>query len=112
PADDAAVAAYEAELFADRGALLGGNPVARAPRWRFVDPRETVNGGTLATAGDLELAGGGEGELFAYHAATGERLWGFDAQTGVAAGPISYSVDGVQYIAVAARRGLQPYYQP
>ncbi len=111
-ADEAAVAAFEAELFADRGALLGWDPVARAPRWRFVDPRETGNGGTLATAGDLVFAGGGEGEFFAYHAATGERLWGFDAQTGVAAGPISYSVDGEQYIAVTAGRGLQPYYQP
>ena len=112
PAEEAAVAAFEAEHFADRGALLGWDPVARAPRWRFVDPRETPNGGTLATAGDLVFAGGGESEFFAYHAGTGERLWRFDAQTGVAAGPISYSVDGVQYIAVAAGRGLQPYYQP
>ena len=69
-------------------------------------------GGTLVTAGNLVFAGGGRGELIAYRADDGERLWRFHAQTGVAAGPISYEVDGVQYIAVAAGRGLQPYYQP
>jgi quinohemoprotein ethanol dehydrogenase len=112
PAQDAELAALERRLFADRGALIGWDPVARRPAWRYVDSRDTGNGGTLATAGDLVFAGGGQGEFFAYRADTGERLWRFDAQTGVAAGPISYAVDGVQYIAVAAGRGLQPYYQP
>jgi quinohemoprotein ethanol dehydrogenase len=104
--------ALEASLFEDQGALFGWDPVARRPRWRFVDPRETGNGGTLATAGNLVFAGGGEGEFFAYRADTGERLWRFEAHTGVAAGPVSYEIDGVQYVAVAAGRGLQPYYQP
>jgi PQQ-dependent dehydrogenase (methanol/ethanol family) len=112
PALEAEVEALERELFADRGALMGWDPVARQPRWRYVDPRETGNGGTLATAGDLVFAGGGEGELFAYRADTGERLWTFAAHTGVAAGPISYEVGGEQHVAVAAGRGLQPYYQP
>jgi PQQ-dependent dehydrogenase (methanol/ethanol family) len=112
PEQEAELAALEDELFTDSGALMGWDPVARGPRWRYVDPRDTGNGGTLATAGDLVFAGGGEGEFFAYRADTGERLWSFTAQTGVAAGPISYAVDGVQYIAVAAGRGLQPYYQP
>jgi alcohol dehydrogenase (cytochrome c)/quinohemoprotein ethanol dehydrogenase len=112
PAQQAELDALEGELFEDRGALLGWDPVARRPRWRFVDPRETGNGGTLATAGNLVFAGGGDGEFFAYSADTGERLWRFDAHTGVAAGPVSYEVDGVQHVAVAAGRGLQPYYQP
>src|SRR5690606_13556205 len=71
-----------------------------------------IDGGTLATAGDLVFAGGGQGEFIAYRADDGERLWRFTAQTGVAAGPISYEIDGEQYVAVAAGRGLQPYYQP
>ena len=111
-AEQAELDALEASLFEDAGALLGWDPVARAPRWRYVDPRDTGNGGTLVTAGDLLFAGGGQGEFFAYDANSGERLWTFDAQTGVAAGPISYTVDGVQFVAVAAGRGLQPYYQP
>ncbi len=112
PAQRAEVSAREDALFADRGALLGWDPVARGPAWRYVDPRETGNGGTLSTAGKLVFAGGGEGEFFAYRADDGERLWTFDAHTGVAAGPVSYEAGGEQYIAVAAGRGLQPYYQP
>jgi PQQ-dependent dehydrogenase (methanol/ethanol family) len=98
--------------FEDRGAMLGWDPVAGRAVWRTVDPDGAVDGGTLATAGDLVFAGGGQGELIAYDAETGERIWRFTAQTGVAAGPVSYEIDGVQYIAVAAGRGLQPYYQP
>ena len=108
----AELAAVEESLFEDRGALLGWDPVARGPVWRYVDPRETGNGGTLATGGDLVFAGGGRGEFMAYRADNGERLWAFTAQTGVAAGPISYEIDAEQYIAVTAGRGLQPYYQP
>jgi PQQ-dependent dehydrogenase (methanol/ethanol family) len=96
--------------FADKGALIGWDPVARKPRWRSVGAG--IDGGTLATAGDLVFAGGGNNEFIAYRADDGTRLWSFDAQTGVAAGPVSYELDGVQYIAVAAGRGLQPYYQP
>jgi len=96
--------------FADKGALIGWDPVARQPRWRIVGAG--IDGGTLATAGDLVFAGGGTNEFIAYRADDGTRLWSFDAQTGVAAGPVSYELDGVQYIAVAAGRGLQPYYQP
>src|SRR5262249_27438659 len=83
---------------------------ARKPRWRVVGAG--IDGGTLATAGDLVFAGGGTNEFIAYRADDGSRLWSFDAQTGVAAGPVSYELDGVQYVAVGAGRGLQRYYQP
>ena len=92
--------------------MLGWDPVARKPRWRFVDPSGGGDGGTLSTAGNLMFAGGGERQFIAYNAETGERIWHFTAQTGIAAGPISYEIDGEQYVAVAAGRGLQPYYQP
>ena len=104
--------AEQAALFEDRGALLGWDPVARRPAWRIVSPDNAVDGGTLSTAGNLVFAGGNADKFIAYHAETGERLWTFTAHTGVAAGPISYAVDGEQYVAVAAGRGLQPYYQP
>jgi quinohemoprotein ethanol dehydrogenase len=106
-------AQLEAQVrFKDNGALIGWDPVARKPRWRYVDPGGFGNGGTLATAGGLMFAGGGDRAFVAHDAATGERLWSFAAQTGIAAGPISFEIDGEQYIAVAAGRGLQPYYQP
>ncbi len=112
PAQQADMAAREDLQFEDRGALMGWDPVGRGPVWRVLDPQNAIDGGTLATGGDLVFAGGGQGEFIAYRADNGDRLWTFSAQTGVAAGPISYAIDGEQYIAVAAGRGLQPYYQP
>ena len=112
PEIDALLEARPDLQFKDNGALIGWDPVARKPRWRYVDPGGFANGGTLATAGGLVFAGGGERAFVAHDAATGERLWSFAAQTGIAAGPISFELDGQQYVAVAAGRGLQPYYQP
>jgi glucose dehydrogenase len=48
------------------------------------------------------LSGEGDGHLSAFDAATGERLWQFQCGAGVNAPPVSYEVDGVQYVAVAA----------
>ncbi len=59
-------------------------------------------GGVLATAGNLVFTGEGDGHLAAYDAASGERLWQFNCGAGVNAPPISYEIDGQQYIAVAA----------
>ncbi|HWP45891.1 MAG TPA: PQQ-binding-like beta-propeller repeat protein [Candidatus Limnocylindrales bacterium] len=59
-------------------------------------------GGALATAGGLVFTGEGNGYFDAFDAKTGEILWRFQAGAGVNAPPISYEVDGTQYIAVAA----------
>ena len=59
-------------------------------------------GGALATAGDLVFSGAGNGRFTAYDAHTGAALWHYQAEYGVNAPPVSYMVDGKQYIAVAA----------
>ncbi|KAF3998674.1 pyrroloquinoline quinone-dependent dehydrogenase [Glaciimonas immobilis] len=59
-------------------------------------------GGALATAGNLVFAGEGNGLFKAYDAKTGKVLWQFQCGAGVNAPPVSYSVNGKQYIAVAA----------
>jgi quinohemoprotein ethanol dehydrogenase len=64
-----------------------------------------ANGGTLATAGDLVFQGTIEGRFLAYSARSGETLWSFDAGNGIIAGPVSYAVGGVQYVAVLAGKG-------
>jgi len=63
------------------------------------------NGGVLSTAGKLVFQGNADGELVAYNAETGERLWSAKTQTGVLAPPVTYSIDGEQYIAVVAGWG-------
>ncbi len=59
-------------------------------------------GGVLATAGGVLFTGEGEGNFNAYNSQTGELLWQATSEFGVNAPPISYSIDGVQYIAVAS----------
>jgi alcohol dehydrogenase (cytochrome c) len=58
--------------------------------------------GVLATAGNLVFTGLWEGALVAYDGRTLQELWRFDTGCGIQAPPISYSVGGKQYIAVAA----------
>ncbi|WP_225869969.1 PQQ-binding-like beta-propeller repeat protein [Glaciimonas sp. PCH181] len=58
-------------------------------------------GGALATAGNLVFAGEGNGLFKAYDAKTGKVLWQFQCGAGVNAPPVSYMVNGKQYIAVA-----------
>ena len=82
-----------------KGYLEAWNPVARKVAWRVELPHPW-NGGTLATAGNLVFQGSANGQLVAYRADTGERLWSADTQAGVLAAPISYAVDGEQYVAV------------
>jgi glucose dehydrogenase len=59
-------------------------------------------GGVLATAGGLVFMGEGNGSFNAYNSQTGEMLWQAKSEFGVNAPPITYTIDGVQYIAVAS----------
>jgi len=87
-----------------QGFLLAWNPVTQKEVWR-VPHKNFENGGVLSTAGNLVFQGTADGEMVAYNAKTGERVWTAPTQTGVLAPPISYSIDGEQYIAVVAGWG-------
>ncbi|MCB1706102.1 MAG: PQQ-dependent dehydrogenase, methanol/ethanol family [Halioglobus sp.] len=82
-----------------KGRLLAWDPVKQQQAWS-VEYRGPWNGGTLATAGNLVFQGTADGKLVAYRADTGEQLWDFATQTGVVAPPISFEIDGEQYISV------------
>ncbi|CAN7408647.1 PQQ-dependent dehydrogenase, methanol/ethanol family [Phenylobacterium sp. LjRoot219] len=87
-----------------KGALLAWDPIAQKARWKV--PLDTLwNGGVLSTGGDLVFQGAADGYVSAYHAGTGKRLWRFDAGHGVIAAPMSYAVDGRQYVAVLVGYG-------
>ena len=97
-------ATKEAVLGAVRGFIVAWDPVAGKPRWEL-EQSGPGNGGMLSTGGNLLFQGNTEGELAAYRADTGEELWAFDAQTGIVAPPITYRLDGEQYVAVVAGWG-------
>jgi glucose dehydrogenase len=70
-------------------------------QWQ-VKTEQPLVGGVLATAGDLLFTGEGNGNFNAYDSSTGKLLWQARAAAGVNAPPVTYQVDGRQYIAVAA----------
>lgn len=102
PPDDAAT--FKATRALLKGQLLAWDPVAQKEVWR-VQYDGPWNGGALATAGNLVFQGNAKGQFQAFTADTGKPLWQFDAQTGVIAGPISFAVNGTQYVAVMAGYG-------
>jgi PQQ-dependent dehydrogenase (methanol/ethanol family) len=69
--------------------------------WK-ADTDEPLMGGVLATAGGLVFTGEGNGNFNAYDAKSGKKLWSFQCGAGVNSPPISYMVNGKQYIGVAA----------
>lgn len=86
------------------GALIAWDPLNQKEVWRVPQP-EMWNGGALSTATDLVFAGNAHGEFNAYDARTGEKLWQFKQPAAIMAGPVSYRVDGEQYVAVLAGAG-------
>jgi quinohemoprotein ethanol dehydrogenase len=82
-----------------KNALVAWDPVKQREVWS-VPLKGTLNGSTMTTAGNLVMQGQVTGELSIYAADTGRKLWSFDAQTGVMAQPITYLVNGRQYITV------------
>ncbi len=74
--------------------------------WQAKVPQPMM-GGALATAGNLVFVGEGNGWFDAFNAKTGKKLWHFQLGAGVNAPPISYEVNGKQYIAVPAGGNFQ-----
>ncbi|CAN1574074.1 Gcd Glucose dehydrogenase [Caulobacteraceae bacterium] len=101
PDDKAGIKAIRASL---KGRLIAWDPLTQTERWS-VQHSGPWNGGVLATAGGLVFQGSATGELAAYDAATGKKVWSFDAQTGIVAPPMTYEIDGEQYVAVMAGWG-------
>ncbi len=92
------------KLPAPTGELLAWDPVQQRAAWRA--PYPVVEGaGVLTTAGNLVVQGRADGVLAAYRASDGKVLWEFDAGTGIMAPPVTYLVDGVQFVTVMAGWG-------
>jgi quinohemoprotein ethanol dehydrogenase len=95
-----------APLPPSREYLLAWDPVAKRSAWQA---ESTGGGGVLTTAGNLVFQGEHRrdtaGELTAYRADTGQKLWTYRTPNAILTGPVSFSVDGTQYIAVVAGAG-------
>ena len=85
------------------GEIEAWDPVGRRKVWS-VKQEFPCNGGVTATAGNLVFFGDWMGRLHALDARTGVHLFAFNVGSGISAGPITFEVDGRQYIAVVAGR--------
>jgi quinohemoprotein ethanol dehydrogenase len=70
--------------------------------WAGTRPASWNGGGVMSTAGGLVFQGRGTGELVVLDAETGDKLHGIDVGTGMTAAPMTYTVNGEQYVAIMA----------
>lgn len=89
---------------APSGELVAWDPVGQRAAWR-VNTGRSIGAGVLTTAGNLVFQGRSDGTFAAYRASDGKKLWQFSAGTGILAPPVTYLVDGVQYVSVMAGWG-------
>ena len=85
--------------------LVAWDPVAKTSRWQTTGGG-SIGGGTVTTAGNLVIQVIPDGRLFAYSADKGEKL--LEIQTGLKGGmgpPMTYMLDGKQYIALMGGTG-------
>jgi quinohemoprotein ethanol dehydrogenase len=80
--------------------LVAWDPVTETERWRVP---ATGGGGTMTTAGNLVFAASNEGQFEAFSADKGQKLWSVKLMPGFA-NPVSYMLDGKQYVSVLAGR--------
>jgi alcohol dehydrogenase (cytochrome c) len=85
------------------GELIAWDPVASKKVWGIKSDLP-FNGGTLTTAGNLVFWGDLHGDFKAIDAKSGKVLWNKNLGTGIGAGPVTYSVNGKQYIAIVVGR--------
>lgn len=86
------------------GRLIAWDPVQQKEVWRH-EHISPWNGGTLTTAGNLVFQGTADARFMAFNAKTGEKLWETATGTGVVAAPVTYDVDGQQYVSIAVGWG-------
>lgn len=87
-----------------KGYLKAFDPLSGEARWTVELPHYW-NGGVLATNGGLVFHGDAQGYLSAYNKDSGEVLWQFNTYTSILAAPVTYSVDGVQYVSILTGTG-------
>jgi len=87
------------------GALIAWDPMVQKMIWQVPHPTH-VNGGALATGGDLIFQGTIDGLFNAYSARAGKLLWSFNARTPILAAPISYTTSGKQYVTLLTGLGM------
>ncbi len=83
----------------ERGYLRAIDPVTGQTRWSQPS-RVPRMGGVLSTAGNLVFTGAQTGEFEAFNAETGDKLWEYNTGSGIVGQPVTWEMDGQQYVTV------------
>ena len=84
------------------------DPATGQLQWEFRHPSPSWSG-VLSTAGNLVFTGDAEGNFIALDATSGKALWHFQTGGSVYSAPISFALDGKQYVAIAAGSALHTF---
>jgi alcohol dehydrogenase (cytochrome c) len=93
------------------GALRAIDPATGKIKWEWKHPSPTWSG-VLSTAGGVVFTGDAEGNFIALEAGTGKALWHFQCGASVYSSPMSYAIEGKQYVAIAAGSALFTFTLP
>jgi alcohol dehydrogenase (cytochrome c) len=82
------------------------DPKTGEKKWDFKQSAPTTESGILTTASDVLFSGSRDGDFYALDARDGKLLWKTNLGPSVAAGPMSYSVNGKQYVSIMVGSSL------
>nr|WP_233253350.1 PQQ-dependent methanol/ethanol family dehydrogenase [Paracoccus binzhouensis] len=86
------------------GTLRAFDPTTGEKKWEHKE-EFPLWAGTLATAGNLVFTGTSDGFVKGFNAETGEELWKFNTGSGIVSSPITWEMDGKQYLGIASGYG-------
>ena len=90
------------------GALMAIDPQTGAVKWKF-EQYDVSDSGMLTTASDLLFTGGREGHVHALDARSGKQLWRASLGGQIVMAPVTYQVDGRQYVSVISGNALATF---
>jgi alcohol dehydrogenase (cytochrome c) len=96
----------------DEQGVQAFDPETGKAQWKFRLTQSSLSAGVLATAGDLVFVASREGNFIALDARSGKALWHFGTGAEIASAPMSYAVDGRQYLAVSSAGALFSFALP
>jgi alcohol dehydrogenase (cytochrome c) len=95
-----------------RSGVKALDPETGKTMWTFDLYNGSLSAGLLATGGGVVFVASPDGNLVALDSGNGKYLWRFGTGARMAASPISYSIDGRQYITVASTGALHTFALP
>jgi alcohol dehydrogenase (cytochrome c) len=89
--------------------IIAMDPATSTRKWTFRMSAPSTEGGVLTTASNVLFAGGRDGQFIALNAADGKLLWQTNLGPSVSAGPMTYMVNGKQYVSIQCGTGLYTF---